>query len=158
MITMNASKRLYRSTTDKVIGGVCSGLGDYLNIDPVIVRILFVLLAIFGGSGILVYIILWIVIPESVYTFGTNQTASEPVNVEVDPETGVPVEAIEAERKKTNSTLIAGIALISFGLLILVDRLFPALDIWDFWPLVLIAAGVLLIKPELFKPSKKIES
>jgi phage shock protein PspC (stress-responsive transcriptional regulator) len=151
---MNTSNRLYRSNRDKVIGGVCGGLGDYLNIDPVIVRILFVLLAIFGGSGVLVYIILWIVIPEEIYTFGTEQAAASPENPGNDPKpAGMP-----AEGKSNNNTMIAGILLIAFGLLILIDRLIPAYNLWDFWPLALVAVGILLIKPELFKTSKKIES
>ena len=149
MITMNASNRLYRSTTDKVIGGVCGGLGNYLNIDPVIVRILFVLLAVFGGSGVLVYIILWIVVPEQVYTFGTEQS-TEDIKVEVDDQV--------TEKKRGNNTLIAGFLLIAVGLLILTDRLIPAYNLWDFWPLILVAAGILLIRPELFKSSKNIES
>lgn len=56
-------KRLYRDEQDKIIGGVASGLANYMNIDPSIVRIIFALLAIFGGSGILVYIVFWIVLP-----------------------------------------------------------------------------------------------
>jgi phage shock protein PspC (stress-responsive transcriptional regulator) len=132
-----------------VIGGVCGGLGNYLNIDPVIVRILFVLLAVFGGSGVLVYIILWIVIPEQVYTFGTEQSAEE-LKAEVDDQV--------VDKKRGNNTLIAGVLLIAVGLLILADRLIPAYNLWDFWPLILVAAGILLIKPELFKSSKNIES
>jgi phage shock protein PspC (stress-responsive transcriptional regulator) len=57
-------RRLYRKTTDKVIGGVCSGLGEYWDIDPTLLRILFVV-AFFGfGVGLLFYILLWIIIPE----------------------------------------------------------------------------------------------
>ncbi len=59
----NTKKRLYRDEEDKILGGVASGLAHYLNIDPAIVRILFAVLAFFGGSGFLVYIILWIVLP-----------------------------------------------------------------------------------------------
>ena len=55
--------RLYRSETNRVIAGVCGGLGEYFNIDPIIIRIIFILITIFGGSGILIYIILWLVIP-----------------------------------------------------------------------------------------------
>lgn len=152
---MNTSNRLYRSNTDKVIGGVCGGLADYLNIDPVIVRILFVLLAVFGGSGVLAYIILWIVIPAPVLSYGTDQTSGEPlyVKVETDPENPEP------KRRNNNSSLIAGVLLIAFGLLFLADRLIPMYNLWDFWPLILVAAGVMLIKPELFKSSSKnIES
>lgn len=151
---METTDRLYRSTTDKVIGGVCGGLGTYLNLDPVVVRILFVLLAVFGGSGVLVYIILWIVIPEQKYTFGTK-VGEEEIGINVNPD--VAADPIVSDRRK-NSSLIAGIALIAFGLLFLLDRLIPMYDLWDFWPLLLIAAGVLLIKPELFNSSKKLES
>jgi phage shock protein C len=59
-------KRLYRDGDNKILGGVCSGLGAYFNIDPVIFRIVFALLAIGGfGTGILVYFILWVATPEA---------------------------------------------------------------------------------------------
>jgi phage shock protein C len=59
-------KRLYRDPDNKVLGGVCSGLGAYLNVDPVVFRIIFALLAIGGfGTGILVYFILWVATPEA---------------------------------------------------------------------------------------------
>jgi phage shock protein C len=57
-------KRLFRSTTDKMIGGVCGGLAEYFGIDPTIVRIAAVLLALADGVGIVAYVILWIVVPE----------------------------------------------------------------------------------------------
>lgn len=153
---MADTNRLYRSTSDKVIGGVAGGLGNYMNIDPVIVRILFVLMAIFGGSGVLVYIIMWIIIPEQKYRFGTeipnNPQPTAGIN---DKDTST----------RTNTSLIAGIVLIAFGLLFLIDRLVPYYSIHDFWPLLLILAGALLIKPEIFKssnksvePSKEVES
>jgi len=55
-------KRLYRDKTDYKIAGICSGLGEYLNIDPVIIRLVF-LFGLFLGGGLLVYIIAWFVIP-----------------------------------------------------------------------------------------------
>lgn len=57
------TKRLYRSRTDSKIAGVCGGLGEYFNIDPVWVRLLFVLFFFAGGSALLVYIICWLVVP-----------------------------------------------------------------------------------------------
>ena len=55
-------KRLYRNNTDYKIAGICSGIGDYFEIDPVIIRLLF-LLGLFMGGGLIVYIIGWIIIP-----------------------------------------------------------------------------------------------
>ena len=55
-------KRLYRNSKDKKFGGVCSGLGDYFNIDPVIIRLAFLLL-IFAGGGV-AYLVAWIIVPE----------------------------------------------------------------------------------------------
>ncbi len=57
-------KKLHRSTKDKKIAGVCGGLGEYFNVDPTIIRIVFFVLALPGGlPGILPYVILWIVVP-----------------------------------------------------------------------------------------------
>jgi phage shock protein PspC (stress-responsive transcriptional regulator) len=58
------TKKLYRSLTDRKIGGVCAGLAEYFNIDPTIVRLLFVLGLLLVGGTFWAYIILWIVIPE----------------------------------------------------------------------------------------------
>jgi phage shock protein PspC (stress-responsive transcriptional regulator) len=57
-------KRLYRSRKTRVLGGVCGGLGDYLKIDPVLLRVLWAVTIIFGGIGLLAYLIAWLVIPE----------------------------------------------------------------------------------------------
>ena len=56
-------KRLYRSKKNRVIAGVCGGLGEYFNIDPVFIRLLWVLLVFAMGTGILAYLIAWLVIP-----------------------------------------------------------------------------------------------
>lgn len=57
------ARRLYRSRTEKMLGGVCGGLGELLDIDPTIVRLVFVLLALWGGSGVIIYIVLWLIAP-----------------------------------------------------------------------------------------------
>lgn len=58
------NKRLTRSVSNKMIGGVCSGLAEYFSIDPTIVRLIFAGLVILYGQGLLLYLILWIVMPE----------------------------------------------------------------------------------------------
>lgn len=59
------TKRLYRSRTDRQLAGVCGGLGEYFGVDPTIVRLIFVVLSLAGGPGLLLYIILALVIPEA---------------------------------------------------------------------------------------------
>jgi phage shock protein PspC (stress-responsive transcriptional regulator) len=60
----NSNRKLYRSKTDRQIAGVCGGLAEYFNIDPTIVRLLFVLGLIFVGGTFWAYVIMWIVVPE----------------------------------------------------------------------------------------------
>lgn len=57
--------KMMRSTNNKMLGGVAAGLADYLNIDPVIVRLVFVLLSLKSGVGPLLYIVLWLLMPEA---------------------------------------------------------------------------------------------
>lgn len=65
-------KRLYRSEKDKKIAGVCGGLADYFDIDPVIPRVIFVALLIGAGSGLLLYLIMWFIIPTESEIKSTN--------------------------------------------------------------------------------------
>lgn len=60
---MNTTKKLIRSENEKMIAGVCGGLGEYLGIDPTIVRLIFVLLLLTGSLGFWLYLIMWVVVP-----------------------------------------------------------------------------------------------
>ena len=58
-------KRLYRSSTNKILGGVCGGLGEYFNVDPTLIRLLWVGLTLLSvGAGVIAYIVAWIIVPE----------------------------------------------------------------------------------------------
>ena len=61
---INPSKRLYRIREGRVVAGVCAGIAAYFGIDPTLVRLAFALFTIFGGAGVLLYLVAWIVIPE----------------------------------------------------------------------------------------------
>ena len=61
---INPSKRLSRTREGRVVAGVCTGIAAYFGIDPTLVRLGFALLTIFGGAGVLLYLVAWIVIPE----------------------------------------------------------------------------------------------
>ena len=58
-------KKLYKSNKNKVFTGTCGGIGEYLNIDPTIIRLIFVIVLFFGGTGILVYIVAALIIPNT---------------------------------------------------------------------------------------------
>lgn len=63
MVTNTKVKRLIRSSKNKMIAGVCGGIGEYMNVDPTIIRLVWALFAL-TGTGIIAYILAWIIIPE----------------------------------------------------------------------------------------------
>ncbi len=143
-------RRLYRNTRHHVLGGVCSGLGKYLNVDPIILRILFIMLALLGGGGVIIYIILWIVIPEEPFATFAEQPAGDPnpqaENTPYEAQSHAqPQSSVPATEGSGRGGLIAGIILISLGVLFLVDQYIPRINIEDLWPVFIIIAGVALV-------------
>jgi phage shock protein C len=106
-----------------VVAGICGGLGRHLGVDPVLLRIAFVALALANGIGLIAYAVAWIVIPE------------EPA--------GQPAAAAPADRGETGRLVLGG-ALVVLGLVLLLDRLAPDLQRL-FWPVVVVAIGVAII-------------
>lgn len=72
---MAEGKRLYRSRTDRQIAGVCGGLAEYFDLDPLLVRILMVVFALVSGAGFLFYILAWLFIPEEPLQDGSSEAA-----------------------------------------------------------------------------------
>jgi phage shock protein C len=60
---MSETRKLYRSRTDRMLGGVCGGLAQYFNMDATLIRVLFVVLTVLGGAGPLIYVAMWIIVP-----------------------------------------------------------------------------------------------
>lgn len=146
---MNERRGLYRSRTDSIIGGVSGGIANYLNTDPTLIRIIFVLLAIFGGGGLLIYLILWIAVPiEPAYSFNNfNKTNMEnPENSYQSGQQQSEAEPGKSPQPRKDGSLIAGLALITIGVIFLVDRFVPRVDFEDLWPLILLLAGIALIR------------
>ena len=143
-------KKLYRSRRWRVFGGVAGGLGNYFGIDPIIVRVIFVIVTLMHGLGLLGYIILWIVIPEEpfevAYPMGndTQQKTDEGTNVNFD-NINTPV------KKNGKGSMIFGIILIGIGLLFFADQIFPRFSFDDIFPLLIIGIGGLLIWNSLNK-------
>lgn len=114
---------LRRSRDDRVIGGVCGGLGRYLGVDPVLMRIAFVVLAFAGGGGIVIYVLAWVLIP--VERPGEDLGDGRPEGAD-------------------STRLIVGGALIAVGTILLLNLSLPRLGRY-FWPLALIAVGVAVV-------------
>lgn len=77
-----SEKRIYRDTDNAVIAGVCSGIANYTNVDIVIIRAIFIALFIFGGSGLPLYVVLWIIIPKANTTIDKLRMRGKPITVD----------------------------------------------------------------------------
>jgi len=133
-------RRLYRSHKDKIIGGVAGGLGEYFEIDPVIVRIIFVAVAVAGGWGILAYILCWIIIPVNPAHrpwAAQNFAAPKPTP------TTAPLPSVPPAVQRSGN--IGGIVLVVLGVLLLGHNLIPRFDLWEYWPVILILVGIGLL-------------
>ena len=150
---MGNSKKLYRSRKDKMIAGVAGGLAEYFDLDVVLFRLMFVLLVLFGGGGVLAYVILWIVAPqEPLVTVFTDQGTAPNQDSGTQPEAADTVsESKSTPSAGSNASLFAGITLIVIGLLFLANRMLPWFRFEEFWPLILIIGGVLILDPNLLK-------
>ena len=95
-------KRLYRSRKEEMIAGVCGGLADYLNVDPTVIRLVFLLLFFAGGGGLFIYIILWVIMPlEPAGSSGVLEVEAKPEPVsEPEPEIPLEMEAPKPARTK----------------------------------------------------------
>lgn len=143
--------RLYRSSTNKVLGGVAGGLAEYHQIDPVIVRLIFVLLTLFAGGGVLIYIVLWIVLPQQEIKTINNEN----VNSMEQEKTNQPTQQNEeCCGHKHHGKLWGGVILITLGLLFILDSFVPGANFGDLWPIILVVIGAMMIYKHCNKPQK----
>ena len=139
---------LFRSRTNRVFGGVAAGIARSLNADPAIIRLIFALLIIFGGGGILLYLILWIAIPEEPLQFYQDSATTGEANPVNEPgATETPYAPTAYPPRRHNGALIGGLVLIAIGALFLIDRFLPDIHFrfHDFWPIIIVIAGIVLI-------------
>jgi len=156
---MEKTNRLYRSATSRVFGGVAGGIAEYFDVDPIIIRMLFVVIAFAGGGGALVYLILWIAIPQRpiippVYNMGSGDPTSpppppgftEPGTEPSQPYTAEPMPPFDMKPERSNrGGLIGGLVLITLGSIFLADRFIPHINFGDLWPIILVVIGAVLI-------------
>jgi phage shock protein C len=145
-------KRLYKSRKNKVVDGVCGGIAEYFDVDPVLVRIIFVLFFFFGGSALIAYIVGMIIMPRRPFELEQEIGAVEKKEAETQP---VPAKPVRAASPSAGS-LIIGVVMIIIGGLFLLDNLnFPFFSRFFWWfkfhfwefliPGILIVVGMVLI-------------
>lgn len=148
-------KKLERNPQNKTIAGVASGLADYFDVDVTLVRILFVVAVVFGFFGILLYIILWVAVPERHFFKGFPDLAQafstpfEKSGGPFDKRSEYQVPPLPPQEKKTDSgRLTAGLLLIAVGAYFMLAE-FNLLPDWfsilKLWPLALVALGLAMM-------------
>jgi phage shock protein C len=139
MREVKMSKKLYRSKKSKILGGVCGGIAEYLDTDPTIIRLVWLILAVatdfFGGVFFILYFAAWIIVP---------------VRPDVE-ETETPV----TPEKNRNLVFLIGAGLVIYGIVKIMEKALGSLDIHPmlfglslsafFWPAAFIIAGLLVI-------------
>ncbi|MCB0117002.1 MAG: PspC domain-containing protein [Caldilineaceae bacterium] len=127
---------LYRHPTHQIVGGVCGGLAEYLNLDPVLVRLLWIVMTIpTAGAGILAYIVLWLLLPVGTAHGGQREPAAININ--------------ESSLRRAGSVLVifGGLwFLANVGILPWIWNAFWSVASIVFWPALLVGAGMLLLK------------
>lgn len=133
-------KKLTRDPQDKMIAGVAAGIAKYFQLDVTWVRIAFALAAFFGGSGLWIYIILWIAVPEdykSPYTYTDYRMEREE-----------PLKPVNQNKNSTNMSLLLGFLLIVMGAYFLLGE-FDLLPYWfklrKLWPLIFVVFGLIIL-------------
>jgi phage shock protein C len=147
-------KRLYKSRKNKIVDGVCGGIAEYFDVDPVLVRIIFVLFFFLGGSALIAYIVGMIIMPRAPYESapGPGTKAEKQENVSISP----PAKPAPASAFPSAGSLVIGIILIVLGGFFLLDNLdFPLFHRFSWWfrfhfweffiPGILILVGLVLI-------------
>lgn len=134
------ARRLFRSTQNKMIGGVCGGLAEYFDTDPSLIRIAAVALLFTFGAGLIAYIIGWIILPRA--TSMAQLAAGQPY---VGNSPATPRADKSGERSRFWSTYFPGLLLVTIGGIFLLKEFFYWLDFHDIWPVILILAGVGII-------------
>ena len=150
------NRRLYRSRTDTVLGGVAAGLAQYLNTDPALVRVAWaILVPLTGGAAFLAYIVAWIVVPEEPARPArvVDPAGDADARATVAPDepayasAGDPVIEAEPEPRRSDGRagLVAGVGLVLLGVWFLVREYLPPIDWGLIWPVVLIGIGGLIL-------------
>lgn len=139
---MYESKKLVRSQEDRVIAGVCAGLAHHLEVDLVLVRLVFIALAFVNGLGVLAYLILWLVVPDE----SQRELEGEEVVRANVSDIGQRARQLGSRlREAPQGSVIIGVVLVALGAMFLLKQVVPWMTPGLVWPLALIAIGAYLL-------------
>lgn len=124
-------KKLYRSRKDAMVAGVCGGIAEYAGIDSAIVRLIFAVMVMAGGIGVLAYFLAWVIVPEG-SNDGTFESADGP-------------NKLHMELSGDKLRMIMGFGFIGLGVLFIINKFVPWFTFDIFWPAVLIMIGALIL-------------
>ena len=143
-------QQLYRSRDNRMIAGVASGMAQYFNLDISVVRLIWILAVLLGGSGVIAYLIAWVVIPEepgaAAQPAATPGTAAPEASGTGGESAEIPIvpSSSDAPQARNNGQL-GGLILIGLGVFFLIKEFIPV-DIFHYlWPLILVALGIYLL-------------
>jgi len=140
------SKKLYRNLNGKMIAGVSTGLAEYFDIDPVIIRALFIITTIAYGIGVIAYIVLWIIVPaKKIEEVDFDNNLDDTFNMESENFN------YKEHDSKNDRKLIGGVILIIIGVLLFLNQIIPGFDIKYIIPIVLIIIGILILSKQFNK-------
>ena len=142
--------KLYRPKKDRIVAGVCSGLAEYFQVDVVIIRLIFVLLTVSGGAGVLAYIILLIVMPEEEgesYADSIKKNINTKDKEEIKSTIKKTAEDIkEVAKKNSHNSELFAIILVAVGIIFLIQNLLPSVfNFSRLWPLLLVVVGIVIL-------------
>ncbi len=134
-----AYRKVYRSTDNKIIAGVCGGIAEYFESDAWLIRIIFLISAFFGAAGIILYVILWVILPEK-----NMENNHEHVHEHDHEHHGQP----PWHRHSARGRAFFGIILVILGAILLLNNLFPNFEIAKYWPVLIVLAGAAIMLRE----------
>lgn len=136
---MNQTKKLYRSRKDQIIFGVCGGLAEYFEIDPLIVRLIFVALLFGGGAGLIIYLLFALLMP---IKDASKHNNIEELVIEVEDKTKKASRGLGGY----NFSFLFGAFLIVVGISLFFVNFWPFnFLVINFWPLLLILIGLIIV-------------